>query len=105
MSRSWVLLACLVAGAHAALVQPTRLPCARRAVARAAAPTMLVPEALAPLDAAASVSASLPSSVLVSDVFDGLQGFATSPLILLVPIGAGTLVAALIIYVLVKSAG
>ena len=64
----------------------------------------MLPVALAPLDAAASVSASLPSSVLVSDVFDGLQGFATSPLILLVPIGAGTLVAALIIYVLVKSA-
>jgi hypothetical protein len=38
-------------------------------------------------------------------VFDAISGFANSPAVLLIPIGAGSLVAAAIIYVLVKSAG
>ena len=54
---------------------------------------------------AASFATSLPSAVLLSDAVDTLQGFAMNPLILLLPIGAGTLVAAGIIYILVKSAG
>jgi hypothetical protein len=43
--------------------------------------------------------------MLVASAFDTIVGLAQSPLILLVPIGAGTLVAAGIIYILVKSAG
>jgi len=38
-----------------------------------------------------------------ADVFEVLAGIANSPLILLVPIGAGTLVASIIIFILVKS--
>ncbi len=47
----------------------------------------------------------LPSTVLVADLIDIVQGFADSPLILLIPIGAGAAVAGIIMYVLVKSAG
>lgn len=103
--RAWAVLVCLAAGAQAFVVQPpARLPCTRCAAPRVAAPSMLLTEL--PLDvAAASVSASLPSTVLVSEVFDSLQGFAGSPAILLLPIGVGSLVAAGIIFVLVKSAG
>ena len=52
-----------------------------------------------------AVAPGLPSAALVADVFDGLSSIADSPLILLVPIGGGTLVAMVIIYILVKSAG
>ena len=101
MSRATLalVLACAVACADAfAAVQPARLPCARSVAPRAAATSMLAP---VPLDAAAS----LPSTLLLSDTLDALQGFVGSPLILLIPIGAGSLVAAGIIWVLVKSAG
>ena len=104
MSTS-ALLACLVASAHGLVLQPARLPVARAIAPRATAPAMLLPEALPTLDVAASLPSSLPSTVLVADLVDAISGFASSPLILLVPIGAGTLVAAAIIYVLVKSAG
>ena len=98
------VLACsLAACAHAALVPSARLPCARAATSRAPiAVSMVAPLDALPLDAAAF---AFPTSLLLSDVFDGLQSFAASPAILLVPIGAGTLVAMAIIYVLVKSAG
>ena len=65
-----------------------------------------------PLDGAiawestATACASFPSTLLAdSSPLDFLIGFDTNPLILLVPMGAGSLVAALIIFVLVKSAG
>ena len=50
-------------------------------------------------------AASLPSTLLLSDAVDAISGFATNPLILLVPISAGGIVASIIIYILVKSAG
>jgi hypothetical protein len=49
-----------------------------------------------------------PGSVMVADVstaFDFLKDFGSSPLILLIPIGAGTVVALIVIYILVRSAG
>ena len=65
-----------------------------------------------PLDGAiswestATACASFSSTLLAdSSPLDFLIGFDTNPLILLVPMGAGSLVAALIIFVLVKSAG
>ena len=65
-----------------------------------------------PLDGAiawestATACASFSSTLLAdSSPLDFLIGFDTNPLILLVPISAGSLVAALIIFVLVKSAG
>ena len=68
---------------------------------------MLAP--LPPHEAAAvALSTSLPSSLLLSDVastLEGLNSLDKNPLILLVPIGAGTVVAGIIIYILVKSAG
>ena len=76
---------------------------AARPAGRLAAPRMLAPAPL-PLPAAAATAAPA-TALLVADVLDTLQGFAGSPLLLLVPIGAGTLVASIIIYLLVKSAG
>ena len=57
------------------------------------------------LESAAAALTTLPSTLLADSPLDFLVGFDTSPLILLVPIGAGSLVAAAIIWVLVKSAG
>ena len=96
------LLLCFIAVAHAAFVAPpTRLPCVRSATPRAApAVSMVVPPP--PLVDAA---ASLPSTLLLSDAVDAISSFATNPLILLVPISAGGIVASIIIYILVKSAG
>lgn len=54
---------------------------------------------------AASAAAVLPSSLLIADIVDTISGVANSPLVLLIPIGGGSLVAAIIIYILVKSAG
>ncbi|KAL1523658.1 hypothetical protein AB1Y20_018593 [Prymnesium parvum] len=45
------------------------------------------------------------TTLLGEGVFDLLQDFAGSPAILLVPIGAGLLVASVIIFILVKAAG
>lgn len=47
---------------------------------------------------------SLPSVLLSDGLSDALGGFVGTPLILLLPIGAGSLVGFGIIYVLVKSA-
>ena len=108
MRATWAILAGLiVACSHAALVQPARLTRARAVPQRANAVTMLAP--LPPHEAAAvALSTSLPSSLLLSDVastLEGLNSLDKNPLILLVPIGAGTVVAGIIIYILVKSAG
>ena len=55
---------------------------------------------------ATACASFFPSTLLAdSSPLDFLIGFDTNPLILLVPMGAGSLVAALIIFVLVKSAG
>ena len=57
-------------------------------------------------ESTATACASFSSTLLAdSSPLDFLIGFDTNPLILLVPMGAGSLVAALIIFVLVKSAG
>ena len=58
-------------------------------------------------DAAAADAVQLDAAevLLLGAVAQGVAGFATNPLILLLPIGAGTLVAAIIIFILVKSAG
>ena len=107
MRSIWAFLVCFIAASQALVVQPARLPCVRPAVQRTASPTMLLSPA--PLDAldvvTASASTALPATLLLSDVVEQLQGFGGSPLILLLPIGVGTLVASGIIYVLVKSAG
>ena len=67
---------------------------------------MVVPSgAVASVPLMHAATAALPSSLLLSDAFDMISGFAGSPLILLLPIGAGTLVASIIIFILVKSAG
>jgi len=48
----------------------------------------------------------LPSQLLSDGgVFELIQSFGNTPLVLLIPIGAGTVVAFGIIFVLVKSAG
>ena len=108
MRATWAILAGLiVACSHAALVQSALLTRARAVPQRANAVTMLAP--LPPHEAAAvALSTSLPSSLLLSDVastLEGLNSLDKNPLILLVPIGAGTVVAGIIIYILVKSAG
>ncbi len=94
-----------------ALSVPAQCALRQPAVQRARTPhAMLEPvatlsglEQLAESPAAAG--AGLPTSAVLADVLDVVQGFADSPLILLVPIGAGTLVASIIIAILVKSAG
>ena len=47
----------------------------------------------------------LPTTTAVADIVDNVAAFADSPAILLLPIGAGAVVAGLIIFVLVKAAG
>ena len=120
MSRILTGLLCLAAAASALSVATLRTASRARSVQRASAPCALlpspplamgiadtallaVPRTTAVVDSFASVD--LPSSVLVADIIDFFQGFAGSPFILLVPIGAGALVAAIIISILVKSAG
>jgi hypothetical protein len=104
------LVVCLAAaflGCATAFVQPARLACAPTAASRAPGASMLAPvDPLPLLDAAAtSAAASMPATMLLGDAFDALSGFLGSPAILLIPIGAGSLVASLIIWVLVKAAG
>ena len=72
---------------------------ARALASRAAPPTMglFAPEPL--------LHASLPTTTAVADIVDNVAAFADSPAILLLPIGAGAVVAGLIIFVLVKAAG
>ena len=61
--------------------------------------------ATAPFQSAAAALTTLPSTLIADSPLDFLSGLDTSPLILLLPIGAGSLVAAAIIFVLVKAAG
>jgi hypothetical protein len=103
-----VLLASAIACADAFVAQPAaRLPSRASHAARKLKPTMLAPEwldALPQTDPAAALS--LPSTVAISDIItDVAANIPDSPLILLVPIGGGLLVASIIIYILVKSAG
>jgi hypothetical protein len=100
-----VLCAVLSASAFHAAPAHRQVPLSSRRSVRAA-PAMSAPLALATQLAATPISGALPlPSVLVAEgVFDLIEGFAGSPLVLLVPIGAGTLVAFGIIFVLVKSA-
>ena len=105
MRSTWLVAACLIAGANAAMMQPTRLPCARSVAPRAAAPNMLVPPPALDVAATSFTATALPATLLLGDAFDALQGVSGSPVILLLPIGAGSLVAAAIIYILVKAAG
>jgi len=107
----------LVAAATALSVQPTLRVARPLAVSRRApSPCALLPPATAGVGlgssgafgvaAADSLSqVDMPSTLLAADLIEVFQGFADSPAILLIPIGAGALVAALIVTVLVKSAG
>ena len=58
-----------------------------------------------PLGAEPLLRESLPTTTAVADIVDNVAAFAGSPAILLLPIGAGAVVAGLIIFVLVKAAG
>ena len=58
-----------------------------------------------PVGAAVSTSLDNTSLQLSEGAFDLLQAFAGSPAILLVPIGGGLVIASIIIFILVKSAG
>ena len=58
-----------------------------------------------PFAAQPLLHASLPTTTAVADIVDNVAAFADSPAILLLPIGAGAVVAGLIIFVLVKAAG
>jgi hypothetical protein len=111
-ARLVVLLLAALACAQAALVGQPMARVSSRSVplaARRGIPSMLAPELLdaaMPQNAATTATAvSLPATILVSDIIDTLQGFANSPLILLIPIGAGLAVASVIIFILVKAAG
>lgn len=106
-----LLLVCWLSLAHG-FAPAAQMPLVKSAARSASAVKMHLPIAdalplhAAPLDA---LVPSLPSAMLVSDAvgdFSGaLSGFAGSPLILLLPIGAGTLIASIIIFILVKAAG
>jgi len=100
-----VLLACTVHGWSPA---GGPLPCTRSAIGgvqRTGGAAMLSPlletPSAAPLMEAPSML--LADSLDAADAFQFLAGLANSPLILLVPIGAGTVVASIIIFILVKS--
>mgnify|MGYP004388443201 CR=1 FL=1 len=97
------LLVFVLFGVCVAFSPPVCLTAARSRVPTRAPPRM----AHLPLEQAASSlgSVALPTSLLTSDAFDAIAGFADSPAILLLPIGGGILVASLIILILVKSAG
>ena len=101
-----VLCAVLSASAFHAAPAHRQAPLSSRRSVRAA-PAMSAPLALATQLAATPISGAelpLPSVLVAEGVFDLIEGFAGSPLVLLVPIGAGTLVAFGVIFVLVKSA-
>ena len=99
-------LACLVGQgeAFAAGSAARRLAPARRSTSSAmslaplAEPALQqLPELFASQDSIlAAPSGLMQTTVTISDAFDLISGFANSPLILLVPMGAGTLVAAII---------
>jgi len=106
--RSLLLLLCgtpLAASAwHAASVHR---PAALSRRAAHAGPAMVAAEPLAAQLAVpplAGAELPLPSLLLGEGLFDLLAGLAGTPLILLIPIGAGSLVAFGIIFILVKSA-
>lgn len=87
--------------AHVSRAQPAP----RRAALSALAPAEAIPLLSASLDSVASASLDHTSVLLSEGFLDVLQGFADSPAILLIPIGAGATVASIIIFILVKSAG
>ena len=100
-----MLCAVLSASAFHAAPAHRQVPLSRGSVR--AAPAMSAPLDLATQLAATPISGAelpLPSALVAEGIFDVLEGFVGSPLILLVPIGAGSLVAFGIIFVLVKSA-
>ena len=101
----WALLLASLACVSAWHAGPVPRPTAPLGRARAA-PAMLAAgpafDGLGSLALAADLS--LPSVLLSDGLSDAFGGFIGSPLILLVPIGAGSLVGFGIIYVLVKSA-
>ena len=106
MMRS-VLVLCAVLSASAFHAAPVhRAPLSSRRSVRAA-PAMSAPLDFATQLAATPISGAelpLPSVLMAEGVFDLIEGFASSPLVLLIPIGAGGLVAFGVIFVLVKSA-
>lgn len=106
MMRS-VLVLCAVLSASAFHAAPVhRAPLSSRRSVRAA-PAMSAPLDFATQLAATPISGAelpLPSVLVAEGVFDLIEGFASSPLVLLIPIGAGGLVAFGVIFVLVKSA-
>ena len=125
-SRGAILLclgcACSLAAAFSTPAAPSLGVRARgsaplqRSAPAAVSMTMPLPDAAALLPPAqllpafdhseiAASSAVQTSTVLIGDAFDIISGFANSPAVLLVPIGAGSLVAGLIIFILVKAAG
>merc|ERR1719401_761503 len=106
MRNLLVLSALLSASAWQAAPVHRQAPLSSRRAVRVA-PVMSEPLALATQLAAAPISDAvlpLPSVLLGEGVFDLIEAFADSPLVLLIPIGAGALVAFGIIFVLVKSA-
>ena len=105
--RSFLLLCAVLSASawHAAPVHRQTLLSSRRAVR--AAPAMSAPLDLATQLAVTPISGAelpMPSVLVAEGIFDLLEAFAGSPLVLLIPIGAGGLVAFGIIFVLVKSA-
>ena len=103
-----LLMLCAVLSASAFHAAPAhrQVPLSSRGSVRAA-PAMSAPLALATQLAATPISGAelpLPSALVAEGIFDVIEGFVGSPLVLLVPIGAGSLVAFGIIFVLVKSA-
>lgn len=102
-------LTLLLGTSAAAFHAPTQLARVPSGTPRAAL-TMLTSEAvtlgpqLSSLPSVGVATTQLPSLLLSDGLVDLLGGFIGSPLILLVPIGAGAAVAFAIIFVLVKSA-
>ena len=79
----------------------------RRSAARPRGPRARSPARRAGDDGASRPSrccSPLPTTTAVADIVDNVAAFADSPAILLLPIGAGAVVAGLIIFVLVKAA-
>ena len=89
------------------VVQPATQLLGSSLASRGAVTQMQMPfDGATALESMATALTPLPSTLLAdSSPLDFLIGFDTNPLILLVPISAGSVVAALIIFVLVKSAG
>ena len=102
---AWALLLASLACASAWHAGPVPRPAAPLGRARAAPAMLAAGPALDGLGSLApAADLSLPSVLLSDGLSDAFGGFVGSPLILLIPITAGSLVGFGIIYVLVKSA-